>query len=153
MTENQPHPRSTQQYQHIVVPTDGSDGADFAANHAVTLAEALDATVHVISVVEDSWANQQDKLRSPPAEQAEEAVATISNQAADRDVPVETTTRSGTPAQTILMFAQEQDADLIVMSTHGRTGLQHVVFGSIAEDIVRKSEIPVMTVRPPEWED
>jgi nucleotide-binding universal stress UspA family protein len=54
---------------------------------------------------------------------------------------------SGTPAETIVRVAEENAADLIVMGTHGRTGLQHVLLGSVAEKVVRLASCPVMTVR------
>lgn len=59
----------------------------------------------------------------------------------------ETSVVSGVPFNVILNTAEELKADLIIMGTHGRTGLDHVLFGSTAEKVVRKSEIPVLTVR------
>jgi nucleotide-binding universal stress UspA family protein len=56
---------------------------------------------------------------------------------------------TGDPAQCIIEAAQQHDADLIVIATHGRTGLSHFVLGSVAERVVRESSIPVMTVRAP----
>jgi nucleotide-binding universal stress UspA family protein len=53
----------------------------------------------------------------------------------------------GHPAETIVRVAQERGADLIVMSTHGRTGLQHVLLGSVAEKVVRLAPCPVLTVK------
>lgn len=153
MSHNPHHPVTVQQYQDIVVPTDGSDGANYAAEHALALAESLDATVHAVSVVEDSWATQRDQMRTSPEEEAASAVGAIEERGIERDVAVDSTTLSGTPAQSILTYVDENNADLIVMSTHGRTGLKQVVFGSIAEDVVRNASVPVLTVRPPEWED
>jgi nucleotide-binding universal stress UspA family protein len=58
--------------------------------------------------------------------------------------------RRGEPSQEIIRFAEEEDVDLIVMATHGRTGLAHVLLGSIAERVVRHSPVPVLTVKPDE---
>ncbi len=56
--------------------------------------------------------------------------------------------RFGVPSEEIIAFAEEERMDLIVMATHGRTGLQHIVLGSVAERIVRRSHVPVLTVKP-----
>jgi universal stress protein A len=56
--------------------------------------------------------------------------------------------RSGSPAHIIRRFAEEEGVDLIVMATHGRTGLRHILMGSVAEKVVRTSSVPVMTVKP-----
>jgi nucleotide-binding universal stress UspA family protein len=60
--------------------------------------------------------------------------------------------REGTPFYEIIQFAKEKDIDLIVMGTHGHTGLVHVLMGSVTEKVVRKSPCPVLTVRHPEHE-
>ncbi len=61
---------------------------------------------------------------------------------------VETATAVGEPAHEILAFAKEQHTDLVVLGTHGRTGIQHALMGSVAERVVRRSTCPVLTVRP-----
>jgi nucleotide-binding universal stress UspA family protein len=63
-------------------------------------------------------------------------------------VPIETTWVIGVPAEDIVRFAAEIQADLIVLATHGRTGLEHVLMGSVAEQVVRTAPCPVLTVRP-----
>jgi len=60
--------------------------------------------------------------------------------------------REGTPFYEIVRFAQEQDIDLIVMGTHGHTGLAHMLLGSVTEKVVRRAPCPVLTVRHPEHE-
>jgi nucleotide-binding universal stress UspA family protein len=62
---------------------------------------------------------------------------------------VEVATAIGEPAHEILAFAKAQHADLVVIGTHGRTGLQHALMGSVAERVVRRATCPVLTVRPP----
>jgi nucleotide-binding universal stress UspA family protein len=62
---------------------------------------------------------------------------------------VETAKEAGEPAAEIVAFARERGADLLVLGTHGRTGLEHALMGSIAERVVRKAHCPVLTVRPP----
>jgi nucleotide-binding universal stress UspA family protein len=65
------------------------------------------------------------------------------------DKRVEPVVRTGDPATEIANFATEQHADLIVMATHGWTGFKHLVLGSVAETVVRRSIVPVLTVKPP----
>lgn len=137
-------------YQHVLIPTDDSDGARNAAEHGIEIAAAFDATVHALSVIEGSGAAQRDQLRTDPEDLAREAVEYIEKQARSDDLDVETSTPSGVPGETILGYIEDNDIDVVVMGTHGRTGLGKVVFGSIAEEVVRNSSVPVVTVKPQE---
>ncbi|MCT9094889.1 universal stress protein [Haloarchaeobius sp. HME9146] len=140
-------------YEHILLPTDGSDGTSAAAKHAAELASNYDATVHVLSVVDT-----RNRFESPSAgisaavweeterERAEAAVkSTIA--ALPDDVRTETVIREGVPKTAILEYVDENPIDLVVMATHGRTGLDHYLIGSVAEKVVRQCPAPVMTVR------
>ncbi|QCC51346.1 universal stress protein [Halapricum salinum] len=140
-------------YKHILLPTDGSDGVSTIAEHAGSLAEQYDATVHVLSVVDtrnrfegptmglgsDAWEDAQ-------REQAERAVEDAAAALPD-DVTIERHVESGVPHTEILDYADDAGIDLIVMGTHGRTGIDHYLIGSIAERVVRQSPVPVVTVR------
>jgi nucleotide-binding universal stress UspA family protein len=64
------------------------------------------------------------------------------------DMKLTLVVRNGVPADEIQRFAEEEGIDLIVMATHGRTGLKHIVLGSVAEKVVRLSTVPVLTVKP-----
>ncbi|WP_435365295.1 universal stress protein [Haloarchaeobius sp. DYHT-AS-18] len=143
-------------YEHILLPTDGSDGTTAAAKHAAELATRYDATVHVLSVVDT-----RNRFESPSAgisaavweeterERAEAAVeSTIA--ALPDDVRTETVIREGVPKTAILEYVDENPIDLVVMATHGRTGLDHYLIGSVAEKVVRQCPAPVMTVREDE---
>ncbi|WP_435319969.1 universal stress protein [Haloarchaeobius sp. TZWSO28] len=143
-------------YEHILLPTDGSDGTSAAAKHAAELASNYDATVHVLSVVDT-----RNRFESPSAgisaavweeterERAEAAVeSTIA--ALPDDVRTETVIREGVPKTAILEYVDENPIDLVVMATHGRTGLDHYLIGSVAEKVVRQCPAPVMTVREDE---
>lgn len=153
MSRNNTGPIETETYQRIVVPTDGSDGASYAAEHGLMLAEALEATAHIVSVVEGGGSSQRDHLRTSPEDLAAEAVEEVQDRAHGLNVRTETATLSGTPKEAVLQYVDDQNADLVVMGTHGRTGLDQVIFGSVAEEIVREAPVPVLTVKPPHWED
>jgi nucleotide-binding universal stress UspA family protein len=140
-------------YDHILLPTDGSDGAETIAQHAGSLAKQYDATVHVLSVVDtrnrfegpsmglgsDAW---EDAQREQAERAVDDAVAALPD-----DVTVERHVESGVPHTEILDYADDAGIDLIVMGTHGRTGIDHYLIGSIAERVVRQSPVPVVTVR------
>lgn len=133
-------------YEAILVPTDGSDCARDALDHAVDIATRHDATVHVISVV-DEWnleriQLEQDTRLQRARELVDDVVDTI-----DADVPVETSVEVGVIHETILAYATGQEIDLVVMGTHGRTGVERYLLGSVAEKVIRTSPIPVLTVR------
>ncbi|ELZ35093.1 universal stress protein uspa-like protein [Halogeometricum pallidum JCM 14848] len=140
-------------YQRILVPTDGSAGSARVLEHAVGLAAVHGATVHALYVVntgsyaglpmESSWEGLDEMLRSD-AEAAMKEARTVAENA---DVPVETTVAEGTPSREIVRFAEREGCDLVVMGTHGRGGIDRLLLGSVAEKVVRASEVPVLTVR------
>ncbi|MHB9288756.1 universal stress protein [Halobacteriales archaeon Cl-PHB] len=140
-------------YDDILLPTGGSDGVAALAAHAGELAQVHDATVHVLSV-----ADERNRFESPSSgiapkawADAEQERATAAVDAAvdalPDDVAVERAVESGIPHERILDYADAADADVVVMGTHGRTGLDHVLIGSVAERVVRQSPVPVLTVR------
>lgn len=137
-------------YRNILVPTDGTPGAQLATDHAIAIANAFGGTIHAMSVDEGAGSKQRDQLRTDTEELAAKATEEAAEKAKANDVPVTTSVQSGTPEQAIISYAEETDTDLIVMGTEGRTGLENVIFGSIAEETVRKSSVPVLTVHPPE---
>ncbi|MBX0322287.1 universal stress protein [Halomicroarcula sp. F13] len=140
-------------YDDILLPTDGSDGIAAAAEHAGNFAHRFGATVHVLSVVDT-----RNRFESPTAglsaeawteaerERAEQAVEDTVSALPD-DVAVETAVVEGVPRSEILDFVEDEAMDLVVMGTHGRTGLDHYLIGSVAEKVVRRSPVPVVTVR------
>ena len=140
-------------YDRILVPTDGSEGVERAVSHAVDLAAAHGATIHAVYVVntagftglpmESSWEGVEEMLRED-AENALELVRTLADQ---RGVTVETHVLEGPPQREIVRYAEEEGCDLVVMGTHGRGGIDRLLLGSVAEKVVRASNVPVMTVR------
>jgi nucleotide-binding universal stress UspA family protein len=139
-------------YETILVPADGSDGALAAAREALDLL-APHGTVHVLYVL--------DTRMSPLSAEIdrEEALGLLADSDHDPTGPVldlaETagveaveTIRLGVPHEVICEFVSEQAVDLVVMGTHGRTGIEHALLGSVTERVVRLAEAPVLTVHP-----
>lgn len=140
-------------YERILVPTDGSTGTAHVAMQALDLASQYGARVHALSIVDHSVTTLlEDSGQSDDVleQRGERAVGMVERMAGGYDVPVETAVQSGNPAERILAYAEEQDVDLIVAGTHGRTGIKRHLLGSVAERLVRHAECPVMTVHLPE---
>jgi nucleotide-binding universal stress UspA family protein len=141
-------------YDAVLVPTDGSPEAEYAARYGIALAGATGATVHVLSVVDESLYPRTSVLSDDLIEESLEAARAEAGEAVDRvaemagpGTNVVTEVRQGVPAESIRTYAADHGVDLVVMGTHGRTGLRRYIIGSVAEEVVRTSEVPVLTVR------
>ncbi len=140
----------------ILVPTDFSEGASRALAWARTLAQAFRAEIIVLHVLElpVTW-TPLGGLGSIPTPLSTESVEQLTNEAQTiletvaRDAPEVTRRllRKGHPREVILNVAREVGADAVVMGTHGRRGVSHLLIGSVAEHIVRHSPVPVCTIR------
>lgn len=140
-------------YDTILVPTDGSDHAERAARHACALAEAFDATVRVLAVADVSGAagpfdagGVSEEFVDRIEAESDRAVAAASALAPD-EVAVESAVVEGRPAETILSAVEEQGVDLVAMGSRGRGRLRRFLAGSTADEVVRESPVPVVTVR------
>jgi nucleotide-binding universal stress UspA family protein len=142
-------------YDTILVPTDGSVGARVALEHATDLADTYDAAIHSLYVVNPAQGGELggdgllQALRSEGEKVTEDARTTVEEHGLAAESAVET----GSVHRVVLDYAAEQDADLIVMGTHGRTGLDRYLLGSVTEKVVRLSDLPVLTVTAPDDED
>ncbi|WP_424004780.1 universal stress protein [Haloarcula salina] len=161
-------------YDDILFPTDGSHGASAAFEHARDIAATYDATLHVLTVVDTSSphigmtaegrdegatgmiAAEHDAIEPGMVSEehdigdaiVERATGLVDEAAsAAGDVETVTAVSGGDPHSAILDYAAEHDIDLVVMGTHGRTGIERYLLGSIAEKVVRTSDVPVLTVR------
>ncbi|QRV17614.1 universal stress protein [Haloterrigena salifodinae] len=136
-------------YQNILLATDGSDAARRATEHAIELSSQLGAKLHLLSVSEDGpqATDKQDEMRTDHQAEANEAVEEAERTAESRGVETSTVVRHGVPQEEIVNVAETNAIDLIVMGTHGRSGLDHLVTGSVAEEVVRNAPVPVVTVR------
>jgi nucleotide-binding universal stress UspA family protein len=147
--------------RRILVPTDFSKHSDNALRYAMAFADKFGAELHLLHVVQDLALFLPDTVAvspvaTPPVDQLTAAVREALLRAV-RDHGLERfrvcpEVREGTPFYEIVRYARERDVDLIVMGTHGRGGLAHVLLGSVSEKVVRKAPCPVLTVRHPEHE-
>ena len=144
-------------YDEILVPTDGSPAADAAVEHAVTLAEKFDSTIHALYVVDataySSLEGGSQMVAEALEDEGEAAVSRIRVAAEKAGVPADETVVSGTPFRSIIDYADEEDVDLITMGTHGRRGIDRYLLGSVTERVVRSADAPVLTVRIREEEE
>lgn len=140
-------------YDTILVATDGSEHAQRAAEHGLALARAFDATVHAVHAVDLHAAagpfdvgGVSEEFVGRLEQEGEAAVEAIADEAGDA-VAVETAVVRGPPAEAIREYAAEHGADLVAVGTHGRSGLERYVAGSVAERVVRRAGAPVLTAR------
>jgi nucleotide-binding universal stress UspA family protein len=143
--------------QNILVPSDFSECSDAAVRYGLELARKFDATLHLLHVVQDPmtmpWAAEGFGI--PMLEVVEqwqkeaEARLNAAIPPADRG-RVRVSSAVASPYPEILRFAAQNGVDLIVMGTHGRGGVTHLLLGSIAEKVVRRAPCPVLTVRYPQ---
>jgi nucleotide-binding universal stress UspA family protein len=138
----------------IVVATDFSETADRAVDYAFDFAAQIGADVTVVHAYEippmgfpDGALIATADLTDKVTKSAQAALDTVVQRGKARCPNVRGMLRDGEPAKEICDVAEELDADLVVLGTHGRRGLAHVLLGSVAEEVVRKCEAPVLTIR------
>ncbi|MBP1921054.1 nucleotide-binding universal stress UspA family protein [Halorubrum alkaliphilum] len=137
-------------YDDILLPVAPGSAANDAVPHARSLAERYDATVHVVSAVDTlehtlsgpRVASLADRVEAG----AERRVETVTTELEEAGIDVVGNVIHGDPLQVIKNAIEDTGADIVVMPTHTRTGLQRVLLGSVTEKIVRVSPVPVVTV-------
>jgi len=136
-------------YDSILLPTDGSDRAAAALEHALGAVDAYGADLHIISVVDQrvilaADASEKEDVRAELTEEATDAVETL---ATDAGASVTTAVPEGVPHREILSYADSSDIDLLVLGTHGRTGREkRLNLGSTTERVVKAADRPVLVV-------
>jgi len=145
----------------ILVATDFSEASDSALAYAKSLASAFNATIHVVHVLEDlaahAWTTEVYVAALPGVheemeKQARERLDACLSPQEREQFRAQLTLRTGSAFVEIVRHAREIKADLLVMGTHGRGAIAHMLLGSVAERVVRKAPCPVLTVRQPEHE-
>jgi nucleotide-binding universal stress UspA family protein len=165
--ESSPHEQGGGMYSQVLVPLDGSEASERALPHAQRLADAFGGRVHLLHVI--SLSHEYEAYRgvgeeSPTlidysidiAEQitatrqtrAEEYLKATAARLEEHGIDVQTSVRQGLTLDTITNFVAENRIDLIVMSTHGRSGLQRFFIGSVTDRVIRFSHVPVLAIPP-----
>jgi nucleotide-binding universal stress UspA family protein len=150
---NEHHIEDVGTIKKILIPTDGSPNAKAAVAKGLDLAKLLTAEVTVLNVVDmSSFIGYGDALSLPNLlpimkKEGHDIVEEAQQEGGRRGVHVDTRVETGTPAHKIVEIAK--DYDLIVMGSLGRTGMSHLLLGSVAERVVRHAECPVLIVRRP----
>jgi nucleotide-binding universal stress UspA family protein len=146
----------TIQIQKILLPTDFSEYSKAAVTYACELAEKYGSELHLLHVLEIHPVAAPDfgmglalpRYATESKEVAEKLLTRAVDPAWAAGKTIVHALVEGSPIVEIPKYARSRDIDLIVLSTHGRTGLAHVILGSVAESIVRTAPCPVLTVRP-----
>ncbi|AGB17544.1 universal stress protein UspA-like protein [Halovivax ruber XH-70] len=136
----------------ILLPTDGSKGAAAAVDWGIGVADRLDAMVHALFSVDTSRlvsASDPQDVLSHLEREGQDALGVVRNRARDRGCSVTGTVASGPAVDVILAYLDEHDIDLVVMGTHGRSGLGQHLLGSTTENVVRNAAVPLFCVPLP----
>lgn len=145
--------------RHILVPTDFSECSAVAYRYARAMAERFGATLHVLHCVQSPfdqpWAAEvyavsQADFDEVARKESDAQLAALVPEGERAQVNARLVTKFGPPFLSIIQYAQQEPIDLIVMGTHGRGAVAHLLIGSVAENVVRKAPCPVLTVRHPE---
>lgn len=146
-------------YETVFLPTAGTDGSDLAIEHAIELASRYDATLHTLYVIEsvqladtiDEFAETEiyEKLEDA----GHRAIDAVVEQAEQAGIDtVETAISQGIPSEEILDYIGGNEIDIVVMGTAGRTGEARQRIGSVTEEVIRGSPVPVVAVNVSEAE-
>ncbi len=147
-------------YKTVLFPTDFSKFSDVALSHAVYICRQCDARLVVLHVLEDillpdpvEYMGVYETVTAIQAQMEEDAKKKLA--AFDKDprlegISITTDLQQGKPFVQIVSYTREHNIDLIVMGSHGASGLNHVLFGSTADKVVRKAMCPVLTVKHPD---
>lgn len=140
------------EFGKILFPTDFSESAENASRYAMSLAKKYGSKVYVIHVIEPftyttefgiDFSAQLKEMEASARRLLDDIVASIKR----NNLDVESVLITGEPFVEIIKYARKEQVDLIVMATHGRSGIEHMLLGSVAEKVVRKSPCPVMTIK------
>jgi nucleotide-binding universal stress UspA family protein len=145
----------------VLVPTDFSEASESALRYGKAMAEAFGASLHIVHVMEDllahAWAaevyvSSMPQLRDEIEKESRHRLGALLTDEERKTLRAETALLAGNPFLEIIRYAKTHGVDLIVMGTHGRGPIAHMLLGSVAEKVVRKSPCPVLTVREAQHE-
>lgn len=143
-------------FSRILVPVDFSEFTDDIVRYATEIAQRFGSSIHLIHVIPnmdyftpyesfmaaENMVTVQKGVEAEVQRDLEKVAATITG------IPVTKVIRTGVSFVEIVEYVKSEHMDLVIMATHGRGGLEHIIIGSVAEKVVRKSPCPVLTIRP-----
>jgi nucleotide-binding universal stress UspA family protein len=157
ITPDTPSPDADQTpYDELLFPTDGSEGAERALEWAVGLAEHYASPLHALFAADVSpfpTTVRSKQLLQALESSGNDALETVRERGESRGVDVVGAVSSGGPGPTILEYCEDEPIDLVVMGTHGRSGLDRYLLGSVTEHVVRHGDVPVFCVPMRESEE
>lgn len=138
-------------YETVLLPTDGSDVAASAVDHAIDAARRHGATVHLLYVIDQRVENAAPGLamgdvHQKLAAEGDRATSELAERVRDADLEVVTEIREGIPDETILRYVDECGADIVVMGSTGKSIRERERVGSVTDSLVRKAGVPVLSV-------
>jgi len=145
-------------YKHLLVTLDGTARSEAVVPHALDIAKSMGAQLTLLRVVDAvaaEWSERgavgksqaESTIRSLFADQAQAYLDRVATQIDKSGVRVSAIVRQGPPARLIINAAREIDADAIAMATHSRRGINRLMFGSVAEQVLHETSLPVILVR------
>lgn len=136
-------------WKNILVATDGSKYSDAAVDEAINYAKSYEGTLKIVTAVDvtEKFQVQAPELLEESMDNAKKNLDDIKNKAQQAGVNLETFVREGEPYKVIADLATESNADIIVMGSHGRTGLKRLLMGSVSEKVIGYAPCPVLVVR------
>ncbi len=141
-------------YKNILLPTDFSLGSEEAFEHAKDIAKSMGAKIHLLNVIHpvvyptgldlahESLINLEDNLEKASKANLEK----VAKRLKDLGIESKSTILMGKPSDQIMEYSKKFDIDLVVIATHGSSGLERFIFGSTTEKVIRKVECPVLVV-------
>ena len=141
-------------YKNILLPTDFSQGSEEALDHAKDIAKSMGSTVHLLHVVQpvvyptgielahESLINLEEDL----IDVAQKNLAKLEKRLNDLGISTKSAILIGIPSEQITEYSVSKEIDLVVIATHGATGLERLLFGSTTEKVIRRVEVPVLVV-------
>jgi len=146
-----------QTFKKILFPTDFSVASDYALAYAVSVAKQFKAKLFILHVVDMSYDISgfyiphisAETLQQEMKDWAEKMLKKLTIRMPRSIKAYESAIKIGIPHKEIIKFAKDKDIDMIIMGTHGKTGVDHFFFGSTTERVLKQADCPVLTIRPP----
>ncbi|MGI5991087.1 MAG: universal stress protein [Methanosarcina sp.] len=140
-------------YRNIVIATDGSENSQRAISCGIGIAKLSGAIVHALyvvdtpSIISETWTAGKEMVHELIIREGKKVLSKVKKIIEDSGVEVKEVLLEGYPSEEIINFAENNNMDLIIMGTLGKTGLERFLVGSVAENVIRNSKVPVMVIR------